>query len=92
MDWKLYAAVAGVSAIGVSVWLLLKYRDRWVKWFAEYNQKVGAKEERAEANRQASIAKDQAIANAENAKRENSVVPITEAKKKAKRKWFKKDA
>ena len=89
MDWKLYAAVAGVSAIGVCLWLLLKYRDRWAKWFAEYNQQQGAKQERAEANRKAQELATQAQANAENARRENAVIPLEEAKKKAKRKWKK---
>lgn len=89
MDWKLYAAIAGVSAIGVSLWLFLRYRDRWVKWFAEYNQAQGAKNERAEANRKAQELATQAQANAENARRENAVIPLDEAKKKAKRKWKK---
>ena len=90
MDWKLYAALAGVSAIGVCVWLVLRRFETWVAIGRKYFGAEAVAKDRAEAAAQASIAKDQAVANAENAKRTNSVVPITDAKKKAKRKWFKK--
>jgi hypothetical protein len=89
MDWKLYAGLAGVAVILGGIALFLRYRDRWVRWFAEYNQKIGAANERAEANRKAQEIGDQARANAENAKRDNQVIPITDAKKKARRKWTK---
>lgn len=91
MDWKWYAGGGLVIVAIAGIALYLRYRSKWMKWLADYLRGEGRKEERAEANEAMRRAEQQAIANADNAERENSVLPIDEARKKARRKWHKDD-
>lgn len=91
MDWKLYAGGGLVIVAIAGIWLYLRYKAKAYKWLADYLRSEGRKEERLEANEQARKAQDQAEANAENARVENSNLPIGNARQRARRKWRKDD-
>lgn len=91
MDWKLYAGGGFVIIAIAGIWLYLRYKAKAYKWLADYLRSEGRKEERAEANEAMRKAEQQAMANAENAERENSVLPIDISRERARRKWHKED-
>lgn len=86
------------GALGIGALLVVVGAISWrklVQWMLTSAHKVGTQEgaiqERERANQQARRAQEQAQANADNAERENSVLPLDEARKKARRKWRKDD-